>query len=229
MAKLENFIEKYLKNKKISDYEGWLALYGRDGEREYREAKAEADTTYAGARAEYGRRGALLAKNGLAGSGYSDYINHTAYAERAESLEAALSRRAAVREENERGYVSYLEGEKAKEEKAIADAEATEQKIFADLLSKNISDKHSAVTYLTSRGIDQVRANELAQKSLSILHGSLSYQNQLIQEASALNMNYESAYNYAIIKGLPDEAARAVAAIASFAVKQRYQSDYYYY
>lgn len=229
MAKLENFIENYLKNKKISDYEGWLALYGRDGEREYREAKGEADTAYATARAEYGARGAALAQNGLSGSGYSDYLNHAAYATRTGSIERAQARRTAAREENERGYLAYLADEAAKEEKAKADAVAAEEKIFADLLSKRISDKSSAVTYLTMHGVDHVRATELAEKSLSILRGSQSYHTQLIEEAKALDMDYASAYNFAIIKGLPDEAARSVAAIASFATKQRYENDYYRY
>lgn len=229
MAKLENFIENYLKNKKISDYEGWLALYGRDGEREYREAKAEADTAYATARAEHGARGAALAQNGLSGSGYSDYLNHVAYGARTESIARAHARRSTTREENERGYLAYLEGEAAKEEKAKADAAQAEEKVFSDLLFKRISDKSSAVTYLTTRGVARERAIELAEQSLSILRGSQSYHNQLIEEATALSMDYASAYNFAIIKGLPDEAARSVAAIASFATKQRYENAYYRY
>ena len=51
MAKLTNFIENYLKSKKISDYEGWLALYGKDADAAFRAEKAEADTAYATARA----------------------------------------------------------------------------------------------------------------------------------------------------------------------------------
>lgn len=229
MAKLEDFIENYLKNKKISDYEGWLALYGRDGEREYRDALAAADNGYAAARAEYGKRGAALAEAGLTGGGYSDYLNHTAYATRAAGRQRAESQRAATREENERGYLSYLKSEADAEEKAAAEKKSKEEKIFGELLGKNLLDRDSAIVYLVSRGVERKRAEELADESIAVLRGSESYQNKLISEATSLKMDYETAYNYALVKGLSEEAARSVASIVSFKVKQEYQNNFYRY
>ncbi len=232
MAKLKNFIENYLKNQKISDYEGWLALHGKDENAAFREAKAEADTAYAAARAEHGARASSLYARGLSGSGYGDYLNHAAYATRQNALTRAHRERQAAEEENERGYLSYLEGVmKEEEEKKEAKAKE-EQKIFSDLLSQKLVDESSAVTYLKVRGIDEDRARELAKESLNIQKGSRSYVNQLINEAEASNMDYYTAYAYALAKGLDKESARSAATVAAFRVadrKARYANGYNYY
>ena len=230
--KLENFIENYLKNKKISDYEGWLALYGKDGDAAFRAEKAEADTAYATSRAEQGRRASTLYKKGLSGSGYSDYLNHAAYATRQEALTSAHRKRRETEEENERGYLSYLEEAAKAEEKEQAAKEDEEKTIFSDLLSKKLLDEKSAVTYLTMRGIDEKKARELASQSVKILKGSSEYLNQLINEAEAANMDYYSAYLYAREKGLEESAAKQAATIAAFRVARRrsvYPHSYNYY
>lgn len=232
MAKLKNFIENYLKNQKISDYEGWLALYGKDGDAAFREAKAEADTAYAAARAEHGARASSLYEKGLSGSGYSDFINHTAYATKQNAIRDALREKQKTNAENERGYLSYLEG--------IAEKEATEQKakkeeeekIFTSLLSQKILDEKAAVTYLTARGVAEQRARELAAQSLKIQRGSQSYLNQIVSEAEAADMDYYTAYSYALAKGLDDATANSVATIAAFRVANRkniYAHGYNYY
>ena len=42
-------------------------------------------------------------------------------------------------------------------------------------------------------------------------------------------MDYDTAYNYALLKGLAEDAAREVANIAAFATRQRRSYKYYYY
>jgi len=232
MAKLTNFIENYLKNQKISDYEGWLALYGKDEEAPFREAKAAADTAYASTRAEHGARASSLYAKGLSGSGYGDYLNHAAYATRQNALTKALREKRAARAENERGYLSYLESALKQEEEQKQAKAKEEQKIFSDLLSQKLLDENSAVTYLKVRGIDEGRARELAKESLNIQKGSRSYVNQLINEAEASNMDYYTAYAYALAKGLDEESAHSAATVAAFRVadrKARYTSGYNYY
>lgn len=232
MAKLTSFIENYLKNQKISDYEGWLALYGKDGEGEYREAKAQADTAYANARAEYGARASALYAKGLSGSGYSDYLNHAAHATRESALSEALRKKKDTETENQRGYLSYLTDLAAEEEAARAAKEKEEGKIFTDLLSQNLLDEKSAVTYLMTRGIDEEQAKTLAAESLKIQKGSRSYLNQIINEAEASNMDYYTALAYARAKGLDDESAQSVATVAAFRVANRkniYANGYSYY
>lgn len=229
MPKLENFIENYLKNKKISDYEGWLALYGKDATSAFQSAKAEADTAYTKAKAEHGARASALYQKGLAVSGYSDYLNHTAYAKRSDAIGRALQSKKATEAENQKGYLSYLESE------AEAEAQKTEAKAkekdaaFNALLSQKILDEPSAITFLTARGIDEENARAMAKESIAILRGSKSYRDQVIAEATGLRMNFNNAYEYARLKGLPENAAREVANIAAFATRQKASYKYYYY
>lgn len=216
MAKLANFIEQYLKNKKISDYEGWLALYGKDAESVYAEEKAAADTEYAKARAEYGKKASSLYARGLSGSGYSDYLTQAAYGVRAASHDRAFAKKAALTEENERGYLSYLEGLQKEEESAVAAKDAEEKKIFTDLLSKNIMDEKSALTYLLTRGVEAEKAQEMAKKSIEIMQGTRAYFNQIVSELSAMKWGYRASYQYALEKGLSESAAESIATIVSY-------------
>ena len=221
MAKLESFIENYLKNKKISDYEGWLALYGEDAESAFREKRAEADNTYEKTRAEHGVRAASLYEKGLSGSGYSDYLTHVAYAQRGATLDEACRKRTATEESNRRGYLSYLDGI-AKAEAETAEVKRKEEEaIFTDLLSKKILDEGSAITYLTSRGVEATRAEELAKESLHIHYGSKSYIAEVITEMTEAGMDYNRAYEYARLKGLSEEAARNAADLVSFYSEQK--------
>ena len=229
MAKLENFIEKYLKNKKATDYEGWLALYGEDATPRYREDVADADTAYEKARAEHGKRASALYQNGLSGSGYSDYLNHTAYAARAESLSRAKERRAQTEADNQKGYVSYLADLKAEEDKETAEAEKKEQSIFSSLLSKRLTDKNAAITFLTANGVDPTRAEELAEQSLDILHGSKSYRDHITSKVNYLDLDYSAAYKYAIMMGASEETARIIAEIAAYNREYNYGNNYHYY
>lgn len=232
MAKLTSFIENYLKNKKISDYEGWLALYGKDGEKAFRAEKAEADTAYMTARAEHGNRASSLYGKGLSGSGYSDYLNHAAYATRQSTLSEALRKRTETEKENERGYLSYIT-DAAEQEAERKEAEKKEEKsIFSGLLTKGLLDEESAVAYLKLQGVDEARARELAAESISIQKGSQRYITQLINEAAAANMDYYTAYAYALTKGLDEEKAKEAATIAAFRVARRknvYPHSYKYY
>lgn len=228
MADLAKFIEQYLKNKKISDYEGWLALYGRDSEKEYREARAEADTTYAQARAEHGRTAAALYERGLSGSGYSDYLSSNAFAERVGLYDKARERKAATDAENRRGYLSYLEQNARAEADVQAKKESEQGKIFKDLLAKNILDRGAAVTYLIGRGIDEETAVKLANKSIEVAHNTKSYIATISQEARAMYMDYHAAYQYALTKGVSEEMARSVAQIAQAALELR-GANYSYY
>ena len=135
-------------------------------------------------------------------------------------------------EENERGYLSYLEKAQKEDEPAQAAKEEEEKAIFTDLLSKKIINEKSAITYLTMRGIDEEKARTLAAQSIKILKGSSQYVNQLISEAEASNMDYYTAYVFALEKGLDQAAAEEAATIAAFRgarKKPTYNHSYNYY
>ena len=228
MAKLKSFIESYLKNQKISDYEGWLALYGKDAEGEYQKSRAEADNLYERSRAEHGARASALYSKGLSGSGYSDFLNHAAYAKRQDATERAGVVREKTELENRKGYLSYLEDEAAATEAIEKENADEEKKIFSDLLSKKLLSESAAISYLTTRGVEPERAKTLAKQSLEVLYGSQSYIDQVIAEASSARMDYTAAYKYAIAKGLSEEAAHSAANIAAFYATEQSMNKYYY-
>ena len=225
MANLESFVKTYLKNKKISDYEGWLAVYGKDAEGAYAEAKRAADNLYATARAEYGERGASLAERGLSGSGYSDFLNTTAYAERARARENALVQKQNTDLENQRGYLAYLESTSDTDNSSQSSEEKRLTEAFDDLLKREISDKSAAVTYLTARGFDQETASSIADKAIKVYRGSDSYRKYVTNQAIANGYYYDDAYRYALLQGLSSAMADEVAKIASYAVASLQKSN----
>ena len=229
MEKLENFIEKYLKTKKKTDYEGWLALYGRDSEEAYRKDKKEADSNYARALAQHGRRASKLNTAGLSDSGYSDYLNHTAYATRADELYAAKERKKETDLANQKGYVSFLKELSDKEEAEGKEQEAYEKKVFDTVISKGITDDQSAVLYMLSAGLEPARAQELASRAVAVQKGNQSLKNRLITAATAANMDHYSAYRYAVYNGVTEEVARQIADAVDIAVRKKRENYYRYH
>ena len=229
MEKLENFIEKYLKSKKKTDYEGWLALYGENSEKAYQADKKEADTAYAKSLAEHGRRASRLNTAGLTGSGYSDYLNHTAYAARADELYRAKERKQQTDLENQKGYAAFLKDLSDKEQAAAEEEKAYEQKMLDTLISKGINDEEAGVTYLINAGFTAARARELANKAVTIQRGSSSLHNRLISAATAAEMDHYNAYRYAIKHGVSESVASMIADAVDIAVKEKKQIYYRYY
>lgn len=229
MEKLENFIEKYLKSKKKTDYEGWLALYGENSEKAYRKDKTEADTAYAKSLAEHGRRASRLHSTGLTGSGYSDYLNHSAYAARADELYHARERKQKTDLENQKGYTDFLKDLSEKEQASGDEQSEYEQKLFDTLIAKGITDEEAGVTYLVNAGLAHARARELANKAVTVHRGSLSFHSRLISAATAAGMDHYSAYRYAVTQGVSDRVAHMIADAVDIAVKEKKQINYRYY
>lgn len=219
MANLTSFIENYLKNKKISDYESYVAAYGADPEKAYSEAKKEAAGDFEKAKATYGKTAASLLSRGLSGSGYSDYLNASAYAEYVKAKEAALIKKEEITENNRKGYLSYL----AEQEKAALAANQQaqeksekEQKLFDELLEQNLLDEGAAATYLTARGMDEEKAKAYAKESIQVLRGKKSLYTQIITEAKRYKMDYSQTIKYALLQGASTQLAEEIAQIVAF-------------
>ena len=214
MASLQSYLKDYLKNQKISDYEGWVSLYGKDAKREYGEAKRAAENRYAASLAEYGERAASLAARGLTGSGYSDYLNTVALTERARATENALANKKKTEIENQKGYLSYLQSASEPVETTSAETAA-----LNELLKREISDKTSAVTFLTTaRGFDKETANRIADQAITIYRGSDSYRKYVTSQAVSQGYLYEDAYKFALLQGLSPAMADEIAKISTFVI-----------
>ncbi len=179
-----------------------------------RQSNARADTAYAKARASYGSRASSLLARGLTGSGYSDYLDGAAYAEKTRAKEEA----ARLKEKTDRtGYAAYLSAAEKEAETAYAEKEAGTVSAFTRLLSQKITDKEAAFSYLTALGVDEENARLLSEKNDAILHASAERRSAILSYALENRFRFERAYSYALANGLSEELAKEIASISQAA------------
>lgn len=221
MASMRDFIEQYLKNERIADYAGWVSAYGKDTGAAYAKDVAAADNAYAAARSGYGTRASSLLASGLTGSGYGDYLDRMAYAEREKARLSANERREAGEKENRQGYAAYLE-KRASEAESAANEASDDATLLGKLLGQKITDKRAAVTYLSTLGADEEQATRLAESAVQIQRGTSDAKKSLIRECISEFYRYSTAYEYARAHGMSDEAAAEIATVV-----QAYRDAFY--
>ena len=214
------------KKKKRLSYKEYVALYGEDAEGKHREALTLADTAYAASGARYGTRGASLAAKGLTHSGYSDYLDGVAYAERSAERLAAQKERRVSEEKNDSLYSAYLLAEEEKERAEEKEAETRLSDAFSSLLSEGILDEESAKKYLLGLGIDEASATALAEKNTVVQRGTATRRNAVLSYVLNAGMTYSRALDYALANGLSSELSREIALIAKRARDAYYTDNY---
>lgn len=206
MGSLKDFVENYLSNKKIEDYESWLSLYGKDAAGNYAEALSSAERTYARGQATYGTRAAMLESKGLTGSGYGEYLNGKAYERYAKSRENALIEKQQTEADNRTRYATYRT---EKEDAAREKGEAVFQKALNSLFSSKIVDEDSGAAYLAAFGITGDMAAEMAKINQSVKSGS-EYREDVFKFCIENYYNREQTVAYATGLGLSAEEAEAL-------------------
>ncbi len=202
----------YLAQKKILTYKDYVAESG--SAEALRQSNTRADTAYAKARASYGSRASSLLARGLTGSGYSDYLDGAAYAEKTRAKEEA----ARLKEERDRtGYAAYLSAAEKEAETAYEEKEAATASAFTKLLSQKITDKDAAFSYLTALGVDEESARLLSEKNDAILHASSERRSAILNYSLEKMFRFERAYSYALANGLTEAQAKEIASISQAA------------
>lgn len=215
MADLEEFIKQYLKNQKAEDYESWLSNYGTDGETAYREAVAEAEGTLAEQRAGYGKQASTLLARGLSGSGYSNYLDQAAYAQKAMAIQKAREQRQKTERENRKGYAAFLaDAAKLGEEKQEKVGE-----LIGELFSEKILDPALAAEYLTLRGVDTETAKALGNTCTGLIKNTDTRSQRVLKHVLDNYFGYSAAYEYAVANGLSEEVAQQIAKAAGASQK----------
>ena len=176
-----------------------------------RQSYERADNAYAAARAGYGTRASSLLSRGLSGSGYGDYLDGVAYAERTRAREEAAAR---TEKESREGYAAYLEGLEKEAQDAAREKESDTVSAFRQLLDRKIVDKDAAVSFLTTLGVDEETARTLAERNDTILHASSERRSAIINYALTNHFRFERAYSYALANGLSTEEAKEIASIS---------------
>ncbi len=206
MGSLKDFVESYLANKKIEDYEGWVSKYGKDASSSYAEALSSAERTYARGQATYGRVASDLQSKGLTGSGYSAYLSGKAYERYAGSREAALTAKQKTEDDNRIRYASYRE---ERETAAREEGEGAFRKALSSLFSSKIVDEESGAAYLAAFGITGEMAKEMAKINQSVKSGS-EYRDEVFNFCLENYYNHDQTVAYAIGLGLSAEEAEAL-------------------
>lgn len=225
MAKLEDFIAQYLKNQKAEDYESWLSRYGEDSGAAYRDAIAEADSQYAESLATHGKKNAALLSKGMVGSGYSDYLDGVAYAERARSREAAERQKQETDARNRKDYAAFLKDATEYGEKKVKEEAARTDELISGLLSQKPLDFVSAKNYLVFRGMDDDSADALANTCVYLTRNSDTRAQRVLQHALSNYFGYYAAYDYAIANGLSESVAKKIAG-AAYVSQKSYFGEY---
>ncbi len=111
------FLRTLENNKKIENtptnalsYADFLTYYGKDPVGDYLAQRRQADVEYAKAMATYGQTAEKMAKSGLTGSGYGDYLQGVAYRTRQGAVADAQKTAAAEQKTSFANYAEYLSG-----------------------------------------------------------------------------------------------------------------------
>lgn len=193
-----------------------------------RQSYERADNAYARAKAGYGARASSLLSKGLSGSGYGDYLDGVAYAERGRAKEEAAQR---TEKESRAGYAAYLDGLEKEAQSAAEEKQNATLSAFRQLLDRKIVDKDAAFSYLTTLGVDEETARVLAERNDTILHASSERRSAILNYALQYQFRFERAYSYALANGLSEAEAKEIASIsqasrdALFGNEQTYKFD----
>lgn len=202
---LEDFFRKYMKNPALYDgadtYESYLRKKGENPTADYYGSLSALNRERRRGDSGYGVSGERLASMGLSASGYSQYLGERAksdYQSRIDSLERA------TKEKNDSlsgDYLSYLEKYKTAQD-------TLSRSIGEKIMRSKILGEEHAYRYALDSGLSEKRARSVAESSAKAAREELL--RSIIAELPSMNLDGESAWNYAISLGLTkSEAERA--------------------
>ena len=156
---LEDFLGRYVRNKKLANsaesYEKWLSAYGTDADAALGERLSDIEKSYESAKSTYGKNAERLAALGLSSSGYSDYLNGAAYAEKERAKSAAYRTAAETEAKNRRGYERYLASYRDGQDTLLKEA-------YKTIAASGTFDEDGAYRRAISMGLDGAAAKEAA-------------------------------------------------------------------
>jgi Mn-dependent DtxR family transcriptional regulator len=197
--------ESIKKKKASKSYAEWLKSHGIASQSIYENSLKDAETEYKMAKAEYGARAEALAKSGLSGSGYSDYLSAKAY----EAMQKNKFNAKNAFQENERqnvaGYETYLANIKSEQNKLY-------KSTGDDIIKNQITKYDEAYRFAVESGLSSEKAEKLAKTATKIVNDEIKKAiSKLIIENK---LSDKEASAYAIFHGLSKEDADELAKFA---------------
>ena len=201
-SSLEDFLEKYLKNKSLYEgadsYESYVRKNAKNPRTVYASALPELYSSRARSRGGYGSSAERLAEAGLFGSGYQEHLERTAEREHNERLDA-LERD--MRESEDTllgGYTAYLDKYKSSQEKLS-------KSVSDKIVSTGILSEERAYEYAKEAGLSAERARSVAERASRSAKDKLM--RRIMLEIPYMQMDGEGARLYALSLGLDSNYA----------------------
>lgn len=155
------FLETLANNKKIENtptnaktYADYLTYLGQDPVGEYNARVRQANLDYAKGLATYGQNAEKMAKSGLVGSGYGEYLTGIAYQGKQSAVGAAQRDAKAAIDKNYASYGDYIEGLKS----------TNEQNAINGILSGAL-EGDAAKEYARSQGVTEDRLDFIVSQT----------------------------------------------------------------
>lgn len=214
---LEEFIKTYVENKAKREspesYADWLMKNGVNAEKILSDRTSIINSDYAKALSGYGADAESLARLGLTGSGYSDYIKGHAYSVMQGEKQKAISDYRENIRKNASGYSEYIS-------KITSENNEKIRKTVNDIVKKGFINYDDAYNYAVTVGLSEEDAKAVAKGGSDSAREELKREVMKAIKNSALNKN--EAFNYALGVGLTKEEA---AILADYADKMNQYFD----
>lgn len=197
------FLETLANNKRIENtptnaktYADYLTYIGQDPIGDYNAKVRQANLDYAKGLATYGQAAEKMAKSGMTGSGYGEYLQGIAYQGKQSAVGAAQQAAQAAMKQTFSSYGEYLEGVKG----------TNEQNAINGIVS-GLLEGDAAKAYARQQGVTEDRLEQvLAQTSGTV---SAAKQQKLAEATSAVTQlmanNKSVDYALASLKGVYDQ------------------------
>lgn len=201
---LEDFLGQYVRNKKLSStaesYGNWLSAYGSDAKDTLDKQLSAIEDDYQRAKSTYGTKAERLAALGLSSSGYSDYLDGVAYAERERAKSNAYRTAANTEAQNRRGYENYLASYQ-KEQSGLL------EKAYKAIADSGTFDEDAAYRRALGMGLDAASAKEAVAGGIALSKEKI--RRALYREILSEGLGRDGAVAYAKTYGFSDAEAGA--------------------
>ncbi len=196
------FLETLANNKKIENtptnaktYADYLTYIGQDPVGDYQAKVRQANLDYAKGLATYGQTAEKMAKSGLVGSGYGEYLTGIAYQGKQSAIGAAQRDAQAAMKQNFASYGDYIEGLKG----------TNEQTAISGIVN-GLLEGDAAKAYAREQGVTEDRLDFVISQTSGAVSEAKA---KKTQEQQAILANATSAVSAMVAEGQTTDAAIA--------------------
>lgn len=201
---LKDYLQRLIKTKKpkgAEKFDDYVRVSGDDPGTQLDSALKNAYTAY---KSNIGGRGASAEgtpQNGLARSGYSEYLKSSQDAAYGRAVNDATKKSASALSKQIGAYEKYLEG-------YIKDSAKLKQSVGSKLLSSSVTDRNAAYNYAIDSGLSDGDAKEVSDSVYSAVLKKL--RTKILEQVIYQKIDYETAAELARSYGLDEKDVEGI-------------------